>query len=85
MRELQAMGNKAYTRHLRVAGDVAPNSIQRNGTNAHFGCCQNKVRCRRLSDQGRVPLVRHASKTVTCKVLAMEPMNGIAPFMPLEL
>ena len=24
--ELQAMGNKAYTRHLRVAGDVAPNS-----------------------------------------------------------
>ena len=34
--ELQAMGNKAYTRHLRVAGDVAPNSIQRNGTNAHF-------------------------------------------------
>jgi cytochrome c-type biogenesis protein CcmE len=34
--ELQAMGNKAYTRHLRVAGDVAPNSIQRNGTNARF-------------------------------------------------
>ena len=34
--ELQAMGDKAYTRHLRVAGDVAPNSIQRNGTNAHF-------------------------------------------------
>ncbi len=34
--ELQAMGNKAYTRHLRVAGDVAPNSIQRSGTNARF-------------------------------------------------
>src|ERR1700685_4822204 len=34
--DLQAMGTKAYTRHLRVAGDVAPNSIQRNGTNAHF-------------------------------------------------
>jgi cytochrome c-type biogenesis protein CcmE len=34
--ELQAMGNKAYTRHLRVAGDVAANSIQRSGTNAHF-------------------------------------------------
>jgi cytochrome c-type biogenesis protein CcmE len=30
------MGNKAYTRHLRVAGDVAPNSIERSGTNAHF-------------------------------------------------
>jgi cytochrome c-type biogenesis protein CcmE len=34
--ELQAMGNKAYTRHLRVAGDVAANSIERNGTNARF-------------------------------------------------
>jgi cytochrome c-type biogenesis protein CcmE len=34
--ELQAMGNKAYTRHLRVAGDVAANSIQRSGTNAKF-------------------------------------------------
>lgn len=34
--ELHAMGNKAYTRHLRVAGDVAPHSIQRTGTNAHF-------------------------------------------------
>jgi cytochrome c-type biogenesis protein CcmE len=34
--ELQAMGNKAYTRHLRVAGNVAPGSIQRVGTNAHF-------------------------------------------------
>ena len=34
--ELQAMGDKAYTRHLRVAGDVAPNSIERNGTNARF-------------------------------------------------
>jgi cytochrome c-type biogenesis protein CcmE len=34
--ELNAMGNKAYTRHLRVAGDVAPHSIQRNGTNASF-------------------------------------------------
>ena len=34
--ELQAMGNKAYTRHLRVAGDVAAHSIQRSGTNARF-------------------------------------------------
>ena len=34
--ELQAMGNKAYTRHLRVAGNVKPGSIQRVGTNAHF-------------------------------------------------
>jgi cytochrome c-type biogenesis protein CcmE len=34
--ELSSMGNKAYTRHLRVAGDVAPGSIQRNGANAKF-------------------------------------------------
>lgn len=34
--ELQGMGDKAYTRHLRVAGNVAPGSIHRAGTNASF-------------------------------------------------
>ena len=34
--ELQGMGGKAYTRHLRVAGNVKPGSIQRVGSNAHF-------------------------------------------------
>ena len=34
--ELQGMGNKAYVRHLRVAGNVAPGSIHRSGTNATF-------------------------------------------------
>ncbi len=34
--ELQAMGNKAYTRNLRVAGNVEPGSIQRNGPQAKF-------------------------------------------------
>ena len=34
--ELQAMGKKAYTRNLRVAGNVQPGSIQRSGTNARF-------------------------------------------------
>ena len=34
--ELQNLGNKAYTRHLRVAGNVAPGSIARVGTNAQF-------------------------------------------------
>jgi cytochrome c-type biogenesis protein CcmE len=34
--QLQTMGGKAYSRHLRVAGNVAPGSIQRVGTNAHF-------------------------------------------------
>jgi cytochrome c-type biogenesis protein CcmE len=34
--ELQAMGGKAYTRHLRVAGNVLPGSIQHEGPNAQF-------------------------------------------------
>lgn len=34
--ELQAMGNKAYVRHLRVAGNVAPGSIHRTGTYVDF-------------------------------------------------
>ena len=34
--ELQGMGNKAYTRHLRVAGNVAPGSIERHGSQAQF-------------------------------------------------
>jgi len=34
--ELQAMGNKAYSRNLRVAGNVAPGSINHVGTNATF-------------------------------------------------
>lgn len=34
--ELQAMGKKAYTRNLRVAGNVVPGSIERSGPNADF-------------------------------------------------
>jgi len=34
--ELNGMGKKAYTRNLRVAGNVQPGSIQRVGTNARF-------------------------------------------------
>jgi cytochrome c-type biogenesis protein CcmE len=34
--ELQNMGTQAYTRHLRVAGNVAPGSIERDGTHAQF-------------------------------------------------
>ena len=34
--ELNAMGNKAYSRNLRVAGNVAPGSIERSGANAQF-------------------------------------------------
>jgi cytochrome c-type biogenesis protein CcmE len=34
--ELQQLGNKAYTRNLRVAGNVKPGSIERAGTTATF-------------------------------------------------
>jgi cytochrome c-type biogenesis protein CcmE len=34
--ELNAMGSKAYTRNLRVAGNVQPGSISRSGPNAAF-------------------------------------------------
>jgi cytochrome c-type biogenesis protein CcmE len=39
--ELQSMGNKAYTRHLRVAGNVAPGSIEHRGTGANFVLVEN--------------------------------------------
>ncbi|HEX3941846.1 MAG TPA: cytochrome c maturation protein CcmE [Acidobacteriaceae bacterium] len=47
--ELQGMGNKAYTRHLRVSGNVAPGTIERNGANAQFV----------LSEQGRTLKVNY--------------------------
>ncbi len=34
--ELQAMGEEAYTRNLRVAGNVQPGSISRSGPDASF-------------------------------------------------
>ena len=34
--ELNALGSKAYSRNLRVAGNVAPGSIERAGTGATF-------------------------------------------------
>ena len=39
--ELQQMGGKAYTRHLRVAGNVAPGSIEHRGTSASFVLVEN--------------------------------------------
>ncbi|HZC44688.1 MAG TPA: cytochrome c maturation protein CcmE [Acidobacteriaceae bacterium] len=36
IQELQSMGNHAYSRHLRVAGNVEPGSIQRDGAHAQF-------------------------------------------------
>lgn len=34
--ELNTLGDQAYTRHLRVGGNVQPGSIHQKGTNADF-------------------------------------------------
>jgi cytochrome c-type biogenesis protein CcmE len=54
IQELQSMGPKAYTRHLRVAGNVLPGSIQHSGTNANFVLVEysNKLR---VSYEGEDP------------------------------
>lgn len=52
--ELNAMGNKAYSRHLRVAGNVAPGSIHRVGTTATFQLLE-QGRTLRVSYQGTEP------------------------------
>ena len=52
--ELHAMGNKAYVRHLRVAGNVAPGSIQRVGTTASFQLLE-QGRTLQVSYQGSEP------------------------------
>ncbi len=52
--ELQAMGKKAYTRNLRVAGNVQPGSIQRSGTNARFVLLEQGLTLR-VNYQGAEP------------------------------
>ena len=39
--ELHGMGTKAYARHLRVAGNVLPGSIQKHGVGANFVLVEN--------------------------------------------
>jgi cytochrome c-type biogenesis protein CcmE len=41
IQELQTMGNKAYTRNLRVAGSVQPGTISRDGAHANFVLVEN--------------------------------------------
>ena len=36
IKELRGMGDTAYTKHLRVAGNVQPGTIRQVGTNAEF-------------------------------------------------
>ena len=54
IQELNAMGSKAYTRNLRVAGNVVPGSITHNGTNADFVLIENSNKLR-VSYQGEEP------------------------------
>src|SRR6201999_2863559 len=41
IKELNGMGNGAYTKRLRVAGNVAPGSIKRSGTQVQFVLVEN--------------------------------------------
>jgi cytochrome c-type biogenesis protein CcmE len=52
--ELNAMGNKAYTRNLRVAGNVAPGSIQRVGMEVRFTLAE-QGKTLRVNYQGSEP------------------------------
>jgi cytochrome c-type biogenesis protein CcmE len=44
IKELDGMGDKAYTKRLRVAGNVLPGSIKRQGTHVEF----------QLNEEGRL-------------------------------
>jgi cytochrome c-type biogenesis protein CcmE len=41
IKELRGMGDSAYTKRLRVAGNVQPGSIKRNGTHVEFVLVEN--------------------------------------------
>lgn len=52
--ELNAMGGKAYSKNLRVAGNVQPGSINRSGPNADFTLIE-QGRTLRVSYTGAEP------------------------------
>ena len=52
--ELNALGNTAYSRNLRVAGNVAPGSIARSGTGATFVLLEQGKKLR-VNYQGAEP------------------------------
>src|ERR1700682_6316881 len=41
IKELRGMGDSAHTKRLRVAGNVQPGSIKRNGTKVEFVLIEN--------------------------------------------
>ena len=43
IKELRGMGHDAYSKRLRVAGNVQPGSIKRNGTKVEFVLVENEL------------------------------------------
>ncbi len=43
IKELHSMGDSAYSKRLRVAGNVLPGSIKRKGTNVEFELAENDL------------------------------------------
>ncbi len=43
IKELHGMGDGAYSKRLRVAGNVQPGSIKRSGTNVQFALMENET------------------------------------------
>ena len=41
IKELRGLGDNAYSKRLRVAGNVQPGSIKRTGTNVNFALVEN--------------------------------------------
>ncbi len=41
IKELRGLGDGAYSKHLRVAGNVQPGSIKRSGTKVEFALVEN--------------------------------------------
>jgi len=54
IKELRGMGDGAYTKHLRVAGNVVPGSITRQGSGAEF-TLQEETQTLRVVYRGSEP------------------------------
>lgn len=54
IKQLHQMGDEAYTKHLRVAGNVQPGSIKQSGTHADFILVEDDQTVR-VSYQGSEP------------------------------
>jgi cytochrome c-type biogenesis protein CcmE len=57
--ELNSMGDKSYTRNLRVEGFVKPSSIERDGTNATFVLAEFESHSANATPDQRTVLVKY--------------------------